>query len=335
MFPTLCIAFVSGMCVATANAPRAFVTLPALRVPGVAVREPEALARFAWPGMDDDAQRLAQHRHHGRRRRGGGGGDDAAPTTGPAAQPSAAPAAPTPMGDPQPVQRPTTIEPEPEAVQSAEASPAPEASEASAAPSEATEPATEGAAAEEEEPSIDLIRQRERMTRMHRALGISTVVSLALTEVAGTFLAINRPTLFGPGACAGGAMGGSGNCVFGQFGEGGLGVVHEASAFVTVAFYASTGIYALSMPDPEHASAGNDARSGRLRWHRRMAWVHFIGMVLQPLLGIVSLHPELVGVPNTGTSIADAQAALRTVHLGVGYVTLAALATGMTIELLQ
>jgi hypothetical protein len=205
----------------------------------------------------------------------------------------------------------------------------PPSAEASSGPPISSEPASEAPSSEappsdaptdesDGEPDLELLRQRARLTRVHRSLGIATWASLGVTTVLGTMLAINQPTWFGNGLC----NNTDGYAVLGDFGCGPLPFFHEASAFITLSLYATTGGFALAMPDPEHASVGTDGRAVRLRWHKAMAWIHVIGMVVEPLLGIASL----LSIPS------DAQLALRTIHLGVGYVTFAALTTAMILE---
>jgi hypothetical protein len=184
-------------------------------------------------------------------------------------------------------------------------------------------------AAAEEEPDIELLRHRERLTRIHRTLGLTTFGALTVTTALGTIAAINQQTLFGAGECRAG-----GHPIFGlEFGCGTLTTVHKLSAFITVGLYASTGVFALAMPDPEHVTQGNDWRATRLRLHRAAAWVHLAGMILQPIVGIIAVNPGIVGV--NGAGIQDFASTMRTIHLGVGYVTWAALGFGMTMELLQ
>jgi hypothetical protein len=138
-----------------------------------------------------------------------------------------------------------------------------------------------------------------------------------VTEALGTLLAINEGTLFShPCGCI-------------SFDP--LIPLHLTSSFITVSLYATTGIFALTMPDPEHAAAGHDSRGERLRWHQRLAWVHFSGMVLMPILGIAASMPQLFGV--AGPAVGDFTTTMRTIHLGVGYLTLAALTTAMVFEL--
>jgi hypothetical protein len=169
----------------------------------------------------------------------------------------------------------------------------------------------------EEEPDIELIRHREHQARTHRVLGFTTLGSLVVTEVLGTLLAINEGTLFSqPCGCITFAP---------------LIPLHLTSAFVTVSLYATTGVFALTMPDPEHAAVGTDTRAEHLRWHKRLAWVHFVGMTLMPILGAATTMPSLFGV--SGAGLGEFRSAMLTTHLLVGYLTLAALTTAMVFEL--
>src|SRR5262249_26318630 len=109
---------------------------------------------------------------------------------------------------------------------------------------------TRSSQAAEEEPNIELLRHREHLTRTHRALGITTWLSMGLTTALGTMVLLNRPTWLGPGLCS--SM--DGYNILGDFGCGPLSAVHEISSLITMGLYATTGIFALAMPDPEHAS---------------------------------------------------------------------------------
>jgi hypothetical protein len=161
-----------------------------------------------------------------------------------------------------------------------------------------------------------VLRRRASILRTHRVFGIAAWGSMLVTEVLGTMLAINRPTWFGDGACA------SDPSAFGC-GSGLLGALHLGSSFITTGLYTTAGILAIAAPDPDNASVGTDRASGTLRLHKTLAWVHGIGMILMPILGVV------------GSRITDADAgrAFRTVHTGVGYVTFAALSWAMYLEL--
>jgi hypothetical protein len=179
-----------------------------------------------------------------------------------------------------------------------------------------------------EEAETALLRRRAALTRVHRTLGITTFGALTVTTALGTLSAINQATAFGPGECRAGGhpIGGF------EFGCSTLTSLHQLSAFISVGLYATTGVFALAMPDPERASEGSDARATRLRLHRAVAWVHLAGMVLQPILGIISVNPTVVGANGADATFVET---MRTIHLSVGYVTWAALGTGMVLELLK
>jgi hypothetical protein len=107
--------------------------------------------------------------------------------------------------------------------------------------------------------------------------------------------------------------------------------------------YTTTAILAASMPDPERASEGNDRRATILRLHRAIRWVHMAGMILMPILGILSIHPEVFGLstspggtpPNlTPSPAANFGTAMRTAHVFIGYTTFTALTFAMVLELI-
>jgi hypothetical protein len=161
-----------------------------------------------------------------------------------------------------------------------------------------------------------VMHRRAVLLRTHRAFGIAAWSSLVVTEALGTILAINRPTWFGDGACA------SDSSAFGC-GSSLVGTLHQASSFLTTGLYATAGILAIAAPDPDSASVGDDRASSTLRLHKALAWVHGVGMILMPILGIV------------GASVQNQEVgrAFRTVHAGVGYATLGALTWAMSLEL--
>jgi hypothetical protein len=233
---------------------------------------------------------------------------------------------------------PTPAEPAPAEAAPAEAAPAEaapaEAAPAEAAPAEAAGPAgpepagpagADGSAASDE-PSPDLIQHRQQMVSLHRPLGIATFATLTVTEVLGLFAAINQRTLFGPGECRAG-----GSPIFGfEFGCNGLSALHGVFAFATVTLYGTTGIYALSMPDPERAAEGNSRGATRLRIHKVLAWVHAIGMVAMPVLGFLSANPNAFGIQDVR---GDYAAGFRSAHEVLGFVTWGALGAAMITEL--
>jgi len=91
-----------------------------------------------------------------------------------------------------------------------------------------------------------------------------------------------------------------------------LSQIHKALAYTTVTTYFTTASLALFTPPP---------LIRRKEWstvstHKALATIHLTGMLTMPVLG---------------TLIRDGHAELRPVHLGVGYVTLAALGTAMLV----
>ena len=87
----------------------------------------------------------------------------------------------------------------------------------------------------------------------------------------------------------------------------------------------------MAAPDPENAAEGDDDAPRTLRRHKWLAWVHGAGMVLLPILGIVSTHPQIFGINDEATR-ADFTRATRSVHLFLGYGTLAALTAAGILE---
>lgn len=242
--------------------------------------------------------------------------------------------APMPPADQAPASAPTQPTQAAQPAQPAPAEPAAaEPAPAEPAPAEpaAAEPAgpagPEGAAPGSEEPSIDLIEHRQRLVGMHRPLGIATFATLTVTEVLGLFASINQRTAFGPGECRAG-----GSPILGfEFGCNGLSALHGVFAFASISLYATTGIYALSMPDPERAAEGDSRGATRLRIHKALAWVHAIGMVAMPVLGFLSANPNTFGIQDVSGNFAST---MRSVHEVVGFATWGALGTAMVIELL-
>jgi hypothetical protein len=175
------------------------------------------------------------------------------------------------------------------------------------------------------------LRRREANLRVHRGFALAAWGGLAVTEVLGTILAINKQTWFGGGNCAS-ASGGIG----GDFGCGsGLVSLHETFAFITTGLYTTAGVIAATAPDPDHASVGDDPASGRLRLHKSLAWVHGAGMILLPLLGVLAANPQMLGLdPSTDPgTVRDFQSAMRSVHTIVGYTTFAAFSFSAALEL--
>lgn len=195
-----------------------------------------------------------------------------------------------------------------------------------------------------------LFRRRQATLRTHRGFALAAWASLTFTVGLGTVLTINQPTWFGDGRCA------SGDGIFEEVGCGAvvprgrdasgmplpelretsaLATLHQAFAFVTTGLYATAGVIAATAPDPDNAAAGDDPASRALRRHKSLAWVHGVGMILMPLLGVLAANPELFGLdPSTDPEAArDYQRAMRSVHAIAGYATWGAYSLDAVLQL--
>jgi hypothetical protein len=77
---------------------------------------------------------------------------------------------------------------------------------------------------------------------------------------------------------------------------------------------------------------GDGAAQRRLRLHKTLAWIHGAGMVLLPLLGIISANPQILGA-TTNEARAEVGRAMRSLHAIVGYTTFTAFTIAAAIEL--
>ena len=178
--------------------------------------------------------------------------------------------------------------------------------------------ATAESSAEAEQAYADAIRERNRVAKIHKILGISTWASMAATL---TFGFIQYSNLYGFGGthtdnpCVNGtAIGGYEACV-------GRPLPHTISSIVTSALYVTTLSLSWFMPDPDDAATGDSAFARTLRLHKILRWVHLAGMVSQIALGIVTANAFDRANPDD-FKIAQA---LGTVHMGIGLVTFGAL----------
>ena len=168
-------------------------------------------------------------------------------------------------------------------------------------------------------------RTRERILRTHRAFGIAAWGTMIATEVLGTIQLINQDTWLGRGACA------SDPNSFGCRQSSLITGLHQGFAFTTVGLYLTAGVLAAGAPDPENASEGDGGPERRLRLHKVLAWVHGGGMILLPILGILSHYPQIVGA-TSAESRDDFARAMRSVHAIVGYTTLTTLTIAGVLE---
>ncbi len=155
-------------------------------------------------------------------------------------------------------------------------------------------------------------RKRASLRTLHRAFGLTTWVSLGFTNAIGTMRYANVIG-FGDPLCENGSplLGRSWGC-----GDG-LRYQHLASATFTTLSYATTRTIAALMPDPYNAAE----TSAKLRWHRGLSWVHLVGMVAMPVLGLATSATDDEGTRKT----------LATAHLITGYATFAAVSAAAVI----
>ncbi len=154
-------------------------------------------------------------------------------------------------------------------------------------------------------------RRRRNMLNAHRALELSTAGALAVTGALGVITAINRPTVFGDGRCA------TNDPIFGNYGCESLSIVHGISGVVSEGLYIGTMVLEAVVRDPPWTV---DERPGWRITRRVLTWIHASGMILQPLLGMLSAYPGIIGI-NDPQSRDDFSRVLRVVHAGAGVVT--------------
>jgi hypothetical protein len=177
-------------------------------------------------------------------------------------------------------------------------------------------PAAEGGSREAHGSLLEDERSQDAR-RLHRTLSLVTTGSLLVTGALGTLTAINEGTAFKSGRCD------SGNPIFGGYGCESLHIVHGASAILSTTLYTATAVQGLSIGPPSLAQ-----EQGPL--YRILSYVHLVGIVLQPALGLVTSYPEIIGIhPEAREHFGDV---MRTVHIGVGYVTVAAYSTTTVLE---
>jgi hypothetical protein len=155
------------------------------------------------------------------------------------------------------------------------------------------------------------------------ALRWSTAASLVVTSTLGTMVAINQPTVFGDGRC----FTSEASPILGEYGcDRGLSTLHGASAVLSVTLYTANGVLRLAAPE----SRGTVA-PGAEPVYRVLGWVHLVGIVVQPILGLVAAYPQVVGKPEVLPTDPFSRN-LRTAHVFIGYVTAAAFLTTTILE---
>lgn len=177
------------------------------------------------------------------------------------------------------------------------------------------------AAATIAEPSVaDQMRQRGEIAKIHRALGIATWASMTGTVLLGYFQYYNLYGMFSglsDTPCV------EGNAIFGQNACVRQPIPHLVSSMITTALYSVTFGLSYRMPDPMNLSEGDSEYARNLRRHKRLRWVHLIGMAAQIGLGAIIANADKFGL-SRANDYRTLQA-LSTVHFAIGLVTYAAL----------
>jgi hypothetical protein len=170
------------------------------------------------------------------------------------------------------------------------------------------------------------LRQRRDIALVHRAFGIATLVAMATTAVLGFIQFGDEYGFHGTRtetACV------QGTAVMQDFCGSTPPWPHAIAAGTTAVLYFTTLGLALSMPDPLHVESGSSGWSERVRIHDALHWVHLSGIIVQALLGAFLANATAFGL-NLDHDFTTMQA-LAGVHMAVGVVTFAALATAAAV----
>ncbi len=160
------------------------------------------------------------------------------------------------------------------------------------------------------------LKHRNALIKIHRPLGIATWAAMTAAVVLGTIQYYNLYGFFddiGSNPCV------TGDAIFGQGQCRGTPWPHAIAAGVTTGLYAATFTVSLMMPDPDDLASGKGEFSDTLRLHKLLRWVHFSGMVLQAVLGVV-----IANAFDRANDYGTLQT-LATVHLASGLITYGAL----------
>ncbi len=163
------------------------------------------------------------------------------------------------------------------------------------------------------------MQQRGRISKFHRWLGIATWASMTLTVLLGIFQWRNLygARELGDTPCV------QGDAIFGMNACVRQPVPHLVSSILTTSLYTVTFGLSLRMPDPMNLSEGDSEYARNLRRHKRLRWVHVIGMIAQQVLGVVITNADSFGLSRANDY--GTLRALSTIHFAIGMVTYGAL----------
>jgi hypothetical protein len=168
--------------------------------------------------------------------------------------------------------------------------------------------------------TADLVRQRNKIKRIHQGFGIATWSLMTLTVAAGFVQFYNQYGWWRSQAtnpCV------QGNAWPNQSQCSGTPTGHLTLATLTAAAYFTTFGLSFAMPDPLGVSEGDSKFAKKLRTHKVLRWVTFAGMLAQIGLGIVSANGQWFGIDRANNY--NAQRSVATAHLAVSLFTYGAL----------
>jgi hypothetical protein len=148
--------------------------------------------------------------------------------------------------------------------------------------------------------------KQDDLDTAHSVLQKTGLVTLGLTGVTGGVLMLNKPTLFGDGRCK------SGDPLLGEFGCGGLTILHAGFGATTLGLFVAQEIVAGEMPISPY-DMGSEGRQDAMTTLR---YVNIGLFAVQPVLGFVAANPGVIGIPED--SQEDVSRVLRTIHFGIG-----------------
>ncbi len=168
--------------------------------------------------------------------------------------------------------------------------------------------------------TADLVRQRNKIKRIHKIFGITTWALTTVTLASGMVQYYNQYGWYQSQA--------TNPCVQGtawpnQNQCSGTPITHLTLSTVTGAFFFTTFGLSFAMPDPLGVSEGDSQFARRLRAHKALRWVTFAGFLAQIALGVVAANSEWFGMDRANNY--NALRAIATTHLTLGFVTWGAL----------
>jgi hypothetical protein len=195
-----------------------------------------------------------------------------------------------------------------------------------ATPAEQAAPTPEEVAAEQAQSEADAriadqLRVRNEFRDVHRAMGIATWISMAVTLVLGGLQFHDEYGSENAGStpCATGrAVVGNDFCF--RF----FPAPHAISAILTSVLYYTTFTLSFMMPDPLEVANSPGWAGERLRIHKTLRWFHFAGIVATTLFGAITANIDID---------YEGQRALAATHLALGVTTYALLTTAAAVIL--